>query len=67
MLKAALQRDHPDITSMREGSSVIKEKIAEVLPEIWRSLSPELFQILCASMPRRVAAIRVSKEWYTKY
>src|SRR5579859_2298991 len=67
MLKAALQRDYPDIAIMRGGPKAIKEKMAEVLPEVWRSLSPELFQSLCASMPRRVAAVRASKGWYTKY
>jgi transposase len=67
MLKAALQRDYPDIASMGGGPRAVKEKMAEVLPQVWRSLSPDLFQTLCASMPRRVAAIRASKGWYTKY
>ena len=67
MLKAALQRDYPDIASMRGGPRAVKEKMAEALPQVWRSLFSDLFQILCASMPRRVAAIKVSKGWYTKY
>jgi len=67
MLKAALQRDYSDIASMRGGPSAVKEKMAEELPQVWRSLSLNLFQTLCASMPHRVAAIRASKGWYTKY
>lgn len=67
MLKAALQQDYPDIALMGGGPRAVKEKMAEILPEVWRSLSPELFRILCASMPHRVAAVRASKGWYTKY
>ena len=52
---------------MRGGSRAIKEKIVEILPQVWRSLSPDLFQRLYASMPHRVTAIRASKGWYTKY
>jgi hypothetical protein len=51
MLKAAaLQRDYLDIASMREGSRAVKEKMTEILPEVWRSLSLKLFQILCESV-----------------
>jgi len=34
MLKAALQQDYPKIASIREGSRAIKEKMAEVLPQV---------------------------------
>ena len=67
MLKAALQQQHPELASMKGGSNAIKEKMAEILPDVWRSLSPKLFQTLCESMPRRVAAVIANKGWYTKY
>jgi len=67
MLKAALQRDYPDIASMRGCPRAVKEKMAEVLPQVWRSLSLDLFQTLCDNMPRRVAAIRAHKGWFTKF
>ena len=52
---------------MREGPNAVKQKLAEVLPNIWRSLPAELFQALCDSMPRRVAAVIANEEWYMKY
>jgi len=67
MLKATLQREYPDIATMRGGPNAVKRKLAEVLPDVWRSLSADFFQILCDSMPRRVAAVRANKGWYTKY
>jgi transposase len=67
MLKAGLQRDYPDIATMRGGPNAVKRELAEVLPDVWRSLSPDFFQTLCDSMPRRVAAVRANKGWYTKY
>jgi transposase len=66
-LKSALQRQYPDIATMRGGPNTVKGKLAEVLPDIWRSLPEDLFQALCDSMPRRVAAIIANKGWYTKY
>jgi transposase len=43
MLKAAaLQRDYLNIASMREGSRAVKEKMTEILPEVWRSLCPKV-------------------------
>ena len=62
MLKATLQWEYPDIATMREGSNAIKRKLAEVLPNVWRSLSLEFFQILCANLPYRVAAVRAIKD-----
>jgi hypothetical protein len=67
MLKAALQRDYPDLASVRGGLRAVEEKMTEILPEVWRSLFLELFQILCASIPHKVAAVRASNRWYTKY
>ena len=51
MLKAALQQQHSELASMKGGSNAIKEKMAEILPDVWRSLSLKWFQTLCESMP----------------
>ena len=53
--------------SMREGFRAVKEKMTEILAEIWRSLSSMLFQILCTNIPCEDTAVRVSKEGYIKY
>ena len=66
-LKSALQQQYPEVASMRGGPNAVKRKLAEVLPNIWRSLSAELFQALCNSMPCRVAAVIANKGWYMKY
>jgi len=65
-LKSKIRRDYPDLHTLTDNEAN-RAKVAEALKASWRALPQALIDKLISSMPRRVAALRKAKGWYTKY
>lgn len=63
-LKRQLHQQHPDILNTPGGPEKVRDRLAEVLPQVWETISESVFE---KSMPSRVAAVIEAKGWYTKY
>lgn len=53
-----------DISSTPGQPNAVRNRLAEVLPEIWASLPDSYFEAIWQSMPARVAAVIEAKGWY---
>lgn len=57
-----------NILKIRGDPKKVKEALAEALDVVWREdIEGRFLEKLWKSIPRRVAALRKAKEWYTKY
>ena len=66
-LKKRLHHLHPDIATTPGGPKKGKERLAQVLPEVWETIPPEFCESLWRSIPDRVQAVLDAKGWYTRY
>ena len=66
-LKKRLHDLHPDIATTPGGPKKVKDRLAQVLPEVWETIPPEFFESLWRSMPHHVQAVLDAKGWYTRY
>ena len=67
VLKAALHKRFPDISTLWGGSEKVCEVLEERLKIVWQDIRTEVLINLMESMPRRVAALYAAKGWYTSY
>ena len=67
ILKRRLAQRYPDLATTPGGPEAVRARMAEVLPVVWDSLGPEVFEPLWRSMPDWVTAVIRSKGWYTCY
>jgi transposase len=65
-MKGILHRKHPDIHLLKKNKEDIA-KLKEWIKEAWWLVPQTLIDSLISSMPRRLAALRKAKGWYTKY
>jgi hypothetical protein len=63
-LKCQLHMKHSDIKNIRGGPNKVRERLAEVLLEIWVEIPDELFEKLWKSMSERVATVISVEGWY---
>ena len=66
-LKKRLHDLHPDIATTPAGFKKVKERLAQVLPEVWETIPPEFFESLWRSMPDRVQTVLDAQGSYTRY
>ena len=65
--KEGLHKRYPDISSTPGGPEKVRERLHEVLPEIWvKDLEQDFLERLWESMPDRVAVVVGAGGWYTK-
>ena len=65
-IKGYLYKQHPEIHLLkknREDIDILKGQIREA----WLAVPQALIDRLIKSMPRRLAALKKAKGWYTKY
>ena len=65
-IKGYLHKQHPEIHLLkknREDIDILKGWIREA----WLAVPQALIDRLIESMPRRLAALKKAKGWYTKY
>lgn len=67
ILKRRLAQRYPELATYPGGPEAVRARMAEVLPGVWDSLGPDVFEPLWQSMPDRVAAVIRAKGWYTRY
>jgi len=60
-LKKRLHDQHPDIGTTLGSPKKVKERLAKVLPEVWKTIALEFFKSLWRSMPSRVQAVLDAK------
>jgi transposase len=65
-LKRALNQLHPDINTLKDNA-LDREKLKGWIREAWWSIPQAKIDNLLLSIPRRIAALRKAKGWYTKY
>ena len=56
-LKKWLHDLHLDIATTPGSPKKVKERLAQILPEVWETSPPEFFESLLRSMPDRVRAV----------
>jgi hypothetical protein len=66
-LKRRLHQQYPDILNTPGGPERVRERLGEVLPQVWMTIPASFFEKLWTSMPNRVAAVIEAKGWYTIY
>jgi transposase len=67
-LKEKMHERYPDISNTPGGPDAVRERLSQVLPEIWeKDISGEFLESLWESMPQRVEAVIKANGWYTKY
>jgi hypothetical protein len=66
MLKAEIDRAHPELKGMGNSQAVMDFMI-ECVKEAWEVLKPELLNKLAEGMQKRVDAVKAAGGWYTKY
>jgi len=62
-----LHQQYPRIADTPGGKEAVKNRLTEVLPLVWETISEESFEKLWKSMPDRVAAVLETKGGYTRY
>lgn len=68
LLKEKLHQHYPQIHRTKGGKNAVRQRLAEVLPEVWEKyISEEDVEKLVKSMPNRVQALIDAKGWYTSY
>ena len=65
-MKEILCKDFPGLYLLK-NNEVNRAKVAEALRIAWEKVPQELIDRLIDSMPRRMAAVRKAKGWYTRY
>jgi transposase len=66
--KEGLHKRYPDIVNTPGEPDKVRERLSEVLPEIWeKDIEGDFLERLWGSMPDRVAAVIAARGWYTKY
>lgn len=65
-MKEILRRDFPGLYLLRDNEAN-RAKVADALKVAWERVPQELIDRLIDSMPRRLAAVRKAKGWYTHY
>jgi transposase len=66
LLKRKMAKDYPDIWELKRNQLNIAE-FTSCLQSTWRSLDQADIDRLIDSMPRRLAAVKKARGWYTKY
>jgi len=56
-----LHQQYPRIADTPGGKEAVQNKLVQVLPLVWETISEELFEKLWKSMPDRVAAVLETK------
>jgi hypothetical protein len=57
---------HPDLL-LNTKARATKEKLREVLPQVWKAIPREVVEECVKSMNNRLEACIAAKGWYTKY
>lgn len=65
-LKRNLRKMFPDLWELKKNALDIEE-FKEKLRAAWRAIDQALIDRLIDSMPRRLAAVKKARGWYTKY
>ena len=65
-MKDILRTDFPGLHTLKNNSQNIA-KVEDALKVAWERVPQALIDKLVDSMPRRLAAVRKAKGWYTKY
>ena len=66
MLKERIIKQYPDLSHMAKNEQLLK-MLCEAAVVVWHDFEQELVDRLTDSVPRRIAAVRAAKGWYTKY
>lgn len=67
-LKEGLHKRYPDMAHTPGGPERVRERMREVLPEIWeKDIEGDFLERLWESMPDRVAAVIAAGGWYTRF
>ncbi len=66
MLKAEINRAHPELKEIGNSNAVIDFMI-RCAQEAWETLGPELLNKLAKGIQKRVNAMKAAGGWYTKY
>jgi hypothetical protein len=66
MLKAEIDRVHPELKGMGNNNAIMDFMI-RCAQDAWETLSPELLNKLVEGMQKRVNAVKAANGWYTKY
>jgi hypothetical protein len=66
MLKAEIDRAHPELKGMG-NSQAIMDFMIECAQEAWETLALELLNKLAEGMQKRVDAVKAINGWYIKY
>jgi hypothetical protein len=66
MLKAEIDRVHPELKGMGNSNAVMDFMI-RYAQEAWETLGPELLNKLAKGIQKRVDAVKAAGGWYTKY
>jgi hypothetical protein len=66
MLKAGIDRSHPELKGIGNSQAVMDFMI-EYAQEAWETLAPELLNKIAEGMQKHMDAIKAANGWYTKY
>ena len=66
LLKRKIKELYPDIWELKKNQINIGE-FTRVLQEMWEKIDQADIDRLIESMPRRLAAVKKARGWYTKY
>jgi hypothetical protein len=65
-LKRSLNKNHPDLFTLKKNELYVA-RCKEYMRLAWEGLDQRLIDRLVESMPRRLAAVKKARGWYTKY
>ena len=65
-LKANIRKMFPHLEELKDNEAD-REELIKCLKKAWDAITPEQITTLIDSIPRRLAAVRRAKGWYTKY
>jgi transposase len=66
-LKAGVYQINPDTEFTKGGTETVREVLMAAAEPSWSNIKQEVITACLKSMPRRLAAVRKEKGWYTGY